>query len=56
MDLSDPPEREFQGGDEVMVVITPISGKPDCVDMTFEDGQFALEVPRDFLEILSVAE
>ncbi len=48
MDNPNPPEREFRGGDEVTVVIKPTPGKSDCVDLTFEDGQFAIEVSCDF--------
>lgn len=47
-----PPEREFQGGDEITVQIQPTPGKSDCVDLTFEDGQFAIEVPKEFFEIV----
>ena len=47
-----PPEREFQGGDEIAVQFKPTPGKSDCVDLTFEDGQFAIEVPREFFEIV----
>lgn len=48
-----PPEREFQGGDEIMVEIRPNALSPDCVDLTFEDGLIAIEVPRDFFAIVA---
>jgi hypothetical protein len=51
-DVWNPPEREFQGGDEVMVQIQPNAINPNCVDMTFEDGRFAIEVPREFFVIV----
>jgi hypothetical protein len=47
-----PPEREFQGGDEVIVRIQATAGTDDCVDLMFEDGQFAIEVPCDFFVIV----
>jgi len=52
MDNPNPPERGFQGGDEVTVLIQPTTGKVECVDLTFDDGQIAIEVPRDFFEIV----
>ena len=52
MDIPNPPEREFQGGEEITVQIQPTPGKPDGVDLTFEDGQFAIEVPKDFFVIV----
>ncbi len=52
VDNPDPPEREFQGRDEVIVRIQSTAGKEDCVDLTFEDGQFAIEVPCDFFVIV----
>jgi hypothetical protein len=51
-DVWNPPEREFQGGDEIRVQIQPNALSPDCVDLTFEDGRFAIEVPRDFFVIV----
>ena len=47
-----PPEREFQGGDEITVQIQPNAINPNCVDLTFEDGQLAIEVSRDFFVIV----
>jgi hypothetical protein len=52
MDNPNPPEREFQGGDEINVQIQPTAGKLNCVDLTFEDEQVAIEVPRDFFVIV----
>jgi len=52
VDVWNPPEREFQGGDEVMAQIRPNAINQDCVDLTFEDGQFAIEVPREFFVIV----
>lgn len=52
MDNPNPPEREFQGGEVISVRIRPTEGKPDCVDLTFEDGQFAIEVPREFFTVV----
>ena len=49
---ANPPERQFQGGEEAAVQIQPTAGKSDCVDLTFEDGQIALEVPCDFFVIV----
>ena len=51
-DVANPLEREFQGGDEVRVQIQPNALNPDCVDLTFEDMQLAIEVPRDFFVIV----
>jgi|GEM_PF-3826883 len=51
-DAEKPPEREFRGGDEIRVQIQPNSVSEDCVDLTFEDGQFAIEVSREFFEIV----
>ncbi|RDJ35174.1 MAG: hypothetical protein DWQ19_10140 [Crenarchaeota archaeon] len=48
MDAHDPPEREFKGGDEVKVEIQLNDINSDCVDLTFEDGQIAIEVPKEF--------
>ncbi|MCR4414679.1 MAG: hypothetical protein NUV77_19870 [Thermoguttaceae bacterium] len=53
MDLANPPEREFQGGDEVVVRMEATSAKPDRVDMVFQDGEFAIEVPREFFDVVS---
>ncbi len=47
-----PKEREFQGGVEAEVVLFECAGKPDVVDMTFEDGEQALEVPREFFSVV----
>jgi hypothetical protein len=52
MDLANPLEREFQGGDEVLVRLEDTPGKPDCVDICFEEGEFAIEVPKEFFEIV----
>jgi hypothetical protein len=52
VDVANPPERTFEGGDEVKVLILLNSVNPDCVDLTFADGEFAIEVPRDFFEIV----
>ncbi len=52
MDNPTPPEREFQGGEVVSVQMRPTDGKPDCVDMMFDDGEFAIEVPRDFFVVV----
>ena len=54
MDLTHPPAREFQGGDEVVVRMENTPGKPDCVDMAFEDGEFAIEVPKAFFEVVNL--
>jgi hypothetical protein len=51
-DVWNPPEREFQGGDEIRVQIQVNVINPNCVDLTFENGQFAIEVPRDFFVIV----
>ncbi len=51
-DVWSPPEREFQGGDEIMVQIQPNAINANCVDLTFEDGQFAIEVPKEFFVIV----
>ena len=51
-DVEKPPEREFQAGDEIRVQIRPNSLNGDCVDLTFDDGQFAIEVSREFFEIV----
>ncbi len=50
-DVEKPPQREFQGGDEVRVRIQPNAINEECVDLTFEDGQFAIEVSRDYFVI-----
>ncbi len=50
--VSDPPERRFEGGDEASVQFRPNALSPDCVDLTFEDGEFAIEVPREFFVIV----
>lgn len=52
MHLANPPEREFQGQDEVLVQIEGTPGKPDCVDMYFDDGTFAIEVPKEFFDVV----
>jgi hypothetical protein len=52
VDAPYPPEREFQGGEEVTVLIQPTVGKTNCVDLTFDDGQFAIEVPCDYFVIV----
>ena len=28
--------------------------KPDCVDMVLEDGEFALDVPKAFFEVVNL--
>ena len=52
VEVWNPPEREFQGGDEITVQIHPNAINPDCVDLTFDDGQYAIEVPKDFFVII----
>lgn len=52
VDVCNPPEREFQGGDEVRVQIQANAKNLNCVDLRFEDGQFAIEVPREFFVIV----
>jgi hypothetical protein len=52
MEEMHPREREFRGGDEVAVILTQRPEKPDAVDITFADGDYALEVPTEFFIIL----
>ena len=52
MDGPNTPEREFQGGDEVTVMMQETIGKPECVDIEFDDGKCALEVPKEFFVVL----
>jgi hypothetical protein len=52
MDVRNPPEREFQGEEEVTVMMEETTGKPECVDIEFDDGQYALEVPKEFFVVL----
>jgi hypothetical protein len=47
-----PREREFRGGDEVEVILTQRPEKPDAVDITFVDGDYAFEVPTEFFIVL----
>lgn len=47
-----PLEREFAGGDEIVVKLTATIGKPECVDITFDDGQIAFEVSREYFEVI----
>lgn len=56
VDVWDPRQRKFQGGDEVVVRILQNKMNPDCVDLTFEDGEFAIEVPREFFEVVAEQE
>jgi hypothetical protein len=51
MNASNPPERQFKGGDEMIVQLEDTPGTTDCVDITFEDGAFALEVPSEMFII-----
>lgn len=53
--VENPPERRFQGGEEARVKLTTNALDPNCVDITFADGSFAIEVPRDFFAILDGA-
>ena len=52
LDQLDPPVREFRGGDEIIVLIDDTQDKPDCVDITFDDGAFAIEVPKEFFVVM----
>lgn len=52
VEVWNPPEREFRGGDEISVQIQPNALNPDCVDLIIEDGQCAIEVPKDFFVIV----
>jgi len=52
MGVEKPPTRWFDGGDEAVVQIRPTPKVPDCFDLTFDDGEFALEVPQNFFAIL----
>ncbi|UUO07505.1 hypothetical protein M4951_04160 [Blastopirellula sp. J2-11] len=45
-------EREFHGGDEIVVQMQPTPEKTDCFDLTFADGQFAIEVPGEMFAII----
>jgi hypothetical protein len=49
----EPREREFRGGHIVEVVLTERPGKPDAVDLTFADGEYAIEVPKEYFVVLT---
>ncbi|PHR90926.1 MAG: hypothetical protein COA78_34350 [Blastopirellula sp.] len=45
-------EREFEGGDEITVTMKTSPRGVNCVDLTFEDGEFALEVSHEYFEVV----
>jgi hypothetical protein len=45
-------ERQFRGGTEIQVLLRDLPDDPDSVDLVFEDGEFALGVPRDYFVVL----
>ncbi len=53
MEELSPLEREFRGGDQVVVRLTRRPEKPDRADITFADGEYALEVPTEFFHVLT---
>lgn len=53
IDLEKPLERKFKGGDVIEVKdITANKLNDECVDIIFADGEFAIEVPREFFTII----
>jgi hypothetical protein len=46
-------ERGFRGDDEVEVILAERADKPDTVDLTFSDGEYALEVPEEYFRVLA---
>lgn len=47
-----PPERTFQGGDEVEVGLTLRPDRPGFVDLIFPDGEPAYEVPSSYFAVV----
>jgi hypothetical protein len=44
--------REFHGGDQVEVQMRPSRYGVDCFDLTFADGEFAIEVSSDYFVVV----
>jgi hypothetical protein len=50
--LENPTERWFDAEDEISVEINPNAINNECVDLVFLNGEYAIEVPKEFFYVI----